>query len=667
MNFTFKSTNNKLPKAGSSINAQFNINKMMEDKGFDVKNYLNFIEKKMKERKKNKKLNIIKSTSQFTTFKKPETIKYESCVTNTFDNTPSLTKRFKKSRSSFSTDLSRKNFLSTASNGYIKYKNYNEYRTENNQYYNFPTAKGSTQLIYDKNYKTKYSSTESNQNFNLYKTIKEIKTSSSHFFPKIIPKKNTSKKNILLTNILNENKNREKTERTPLVYDKDYIDIVFDSKRVINDYNMRKGLEMETSDNLYSFPRRKNEISVKNLLINLINNESKKLGIKEKDLVTSHKLNENLLNNNLKEFEEFKDEHKIVCKKIESSFDQLKKENNLLIDEYIVYSTISKNYSDEIQKILNQIETLRSYAFFIHDTLEKDVSRYADDIFPDYRTEKLNEYEKRMGKIINFVIKNYSIFYDPKYNQELNNELKFLEEPDYLLQKFDELDRNIIRLLKLKDNIIKETTNNENEHKIIIDELKSKYEKEEKTYKDILSEINIEKNIINSYIKKENEYKDEIFQLIGVLFTNIVEVFGKKEKNNLKYLLVINNNLDKDNVDICIKEGERILREQETLLNETLQTIKSYKENDEKFFDIIVEEAKVKKKLEKQMEFKINKKAKEKEIENKVIHKANKLNFISRRKVAIPYRSPKKKEIKKVIDHDLIRRLEDDEELLKYK
>ena len=217
---------------------------------------------------------------------------------------------------------------------------------------------------------------------------------------------------------------------------------------------MRKGLELVELENLDSFWRRKKKISVKNALINLLNNESDKLSIKEKDLITSHKMNENLLNNNLKEFEEIKDKHKILCKNVENSFNQLHKENNLLIDEYIVYSTITKNYSDEIQKILDQIETLRSYAFFIHNTLEKDVSRYEDNIFPDYRTEKINEYEKRMEKIINFVIKNYSIFYDPKYNQELNNELKFLEEPDYLLQKFDELDRNIIRLLKLKDNII---------------------------------------------------------------------------------------------------------------------------------------------------------------------------------------------------------------------
>ena len=51
------------------------------------------------------------------------------------------------------------------------------------------------------------------------------------------------------------------------------------------------------------------------------------------------------------------------------------------------------------------------------------------------------------------------------------------------------------------------------------------------------------------------------------------------------------------------------------------------------------------------------------EVEVKAIKNAHKVTLIPR-KVAIPYQSPKKKE-KKVINYDLIKRLED-EELLKY-
>ena len=173
MNFTIRNLDDKLTKVGNSINPQINYrSRILEDKGFDVKNYLNFIEKQIKERKKSRRLNVIKSSSLFNTFNKPENIKYEEYVTNTFANSPSLTKIFKRSGISFSTDLTKKNHLNTASSGYINFKNKNEYRTNNNSYYNLPTTKGTTQLIYNRNTNSKYSPTESNQNFNLYKAIK---------------------------------------------------------------------------------------------------------------------------------------------------------------------------------------------------------------------------------------------------------------------------------------------------------------------------------------------------------------------------------------------------------------------------------------------------------------------------------------------------------------
>ena len=77
-----------------------------------------------------------------------------------------------------------------------------------------------------------------------------------------------------------------------------------------------------------------------------------------------------------------------------------------------------------------------------------------------------------------------------------------------------------------------------------------------------------------------------------------------------------------------------------------MQTIKLYKETYARFFGIIVEETKAKNKIEKQISFQKNIKEKDNEIEYKIFKKANKLNFIARRKVAIPYRPPKKNEKK---------------------
>ena len=68
-------------------------------------------------------------------------------------------------------------------------------------------------------------------------------------------------------------------------------------------------------------------------------------------------------------------------------------------------------------------------------------------------------------------------------------------------------------------------------------------------------------------------------------------------------------------------------------------------------------------KEEQIIQFKKNKMNRIMGINNEIINKANKVPFILR-KTAVPYHSPKKKE-KKVINYDLIKKIED-EELIKY-
>ena len=77
-----------------------------------------------------------------------------------------------------------------------------------------------------------------------------------------------------------------------------------------------------------------------------------------------------------------------------------------------------------------------------------------------------------------------------------------------------------------------------------------------------------------------------------------------------------------------------------------------------------MEEAKKKNKAEKQLLFKKGKIDKQLEFEVDALHKFKKLSFIPR-KVAATYNFQKKK-VKKTIDHELEKRLED-EEMIKYK
>jgi hypothetical protein len=255
------------------------------------------------------------------------------------------------------------------------------------------------------------------------------------------------------------------------------------------------------------------------------------------------------------------------------------------------------------------------------------------------------------------------MFYDPRYKDELKNELKFLDNPQLLVDRLEDKERDIMRILNVKNNIIKEISNNQKEYKAELDDLKKKCDKEENEYKKFLKEINSQMNGINNLIKKEDEYDNDINKLIGGLFLDIVDTFGKNDKDNFRYKQVLNSKIDKDNINICIREGERLLREQEDLLNNTLYLMATYKEKDPRFFGKILEEAKKRNKIEKQMQFKMSRLNKQLEVEVKAINNAHKLTFIPR-KVAIPYHSPKKKE-KKVVNYEKIKKYED-EELLKY-
>jgi hypothetical protein len=629
------------------------------DQDFDIKNYLNSIEGgDLSVNKKQKKDNVLNSTSQFTTFNSnayPKNTIYNGYLM-TFNNVPSTKAKFKKSGASFSSDLTKKKYLNTTTSSYLehKYNNKNNYITNTNN--NFLSTKNTSKLLYKRN-KNLINKTaiQSNENFNVFKAIKEIKKSAQ--LPKIYNMKKNSNKKLFITN------NNQENKKTPLAYSKEYVDIVFDSKRLINYYNFRKGLDLDPPENLVSFSSKKKEISVNNVLIDLLHNETERLSVKEKIFKARNEKNKNALNNNIKDFEDFTDEQKQVCKSIENCYDKLLRENNILLNELIKYKSINKSYADDIQKVLEQIENLRVYALFVHQSLEKDISRFEKSIFPDYRSEKLVDYNKKIETIRNFVINNYSIFWEPRYAKELEEDLEYLKNPDLLLQKLHEIEGNIMRLLEFKDNLIKESEEEEKKHEIILGELKSRYEDAKIDYKKNSKKLKFELSQIDNLKKKEVDHNSEFIELIGILFLNIVEVFGKNDKYKNNYKSILNGKIDKDNISICLKEGRRLLRENEDLLNNTLLAIKSYQEKDERFFNQVMDETKQKNKAQKHLMYKKNKMDMQFENEVKFIHKTNKIKILSR-KTEAPYHSPQKK-VKKVINLGQIKRLED-EELLKY-
>ena len=336
---------------------------MTLDKNFDIKNFLNSFEEGFNN--KPKKNNILNATSQYTNSKvyQRNNTRHNGYLT-TFNNISTIKKNLKKTSGSFSTGLTKQNHLNTTNSIYMDYKHNNNKNTN----YNFLSTINTSKPLHNrKNIFRKYKSNYSNENFNVYKTIKEIKEST--LFPNITHIKKSPTKQLFITS-------SNESRKSPISYCKEHIDIVSDSIKVIDDFNFRRELNLNTPEKFLTFSSKRKEISFRNFLIDLLYNESKKISTKEKMLKTKNDEDKIAIDKNIKEFEDYADKIKQICKSIENCYDRLQKGNNALLKELMIYESIHKSYEDEIERNLEQIEKLRKYALFVHQSLGKDISRY---------------------------------------------------------------------------------------------------------------------------------------------------------------------------------------------------------------------------------------------------------------------------------------------------
>ena len=643
----------KIKKEENKINNLENLgNTMISSEKFDIKNYLSLYEK-YNPKKSRSKFNIYNSMTQFSTFNKkfkPVNIITEGNATSTNYKTTSMDKNFSKNNK-INEDINI--MIST-------YNSNQKNEIKDLSFYKFPSTKSTSNFVNNRNKfnNNKYSPSQTNENesFNVFKAVKEIKKSCK--FPKIVNNKLNINNKIPIRNAYPIS-----TKNTHIVYKDKYLSSILDSKNVINNYNYRKELELETDNDIKLFPIKTKTVALKNVLIDLMNNETAKLSEKENDLKVKNEQNEKVLLTELKEFNDFTEKQKQYCKNLEVFHENLVRQNEQLISQLVKFKINKKNYADETQKTLEQIESLRNYALFVHKALEKDCTRYENSIFPNYQDEKLGEYDKIIEQIKSNVIDKYKIFWDKQYKEELKDELKFLNNTDSMFFRFNEIEGNIMRLLDEQFNIQKEMEREEKRGNEILKYLQARYDNTYEEYKSYEDKLIIEKNLFKGLTEKENELNIEYTQFIKDLFLNIVDVFGRFDKKKFDTYLLMKEKITKDNVDVFLREGERILRDMEEFLNSKLLAIDSYKINDSKFFNKFMNNMKKKMKEEQMILFKKNKMENLIGKNNKIINKANKVPFILR-KTEAPYHSPKKKE-KKVINYDLIKKLEDDE-LLKY-
>ena len=675
---------------------------MLADKKFDIKHYLNTAETEFGT-KNAKKKNFKKTVNYSTDFLSYKSNHFSTSTNNNFYNN-SITSNYKfradsfndtKNNSSIGTNLENK--MPTINLYPYSMSKKKESKITMNTVQKIPKIKQNYLNTYS-NYKYNNSNTKKNKNkinekyntvFNENKSaIKKIDNEDKKYIIKqnqIVDNNDEQDKKLFKIEKLvkqirkNINKSYDFSKylgKTKDIYDKKNLLIAIDSDLVLNNYKAKKDKLKDIDVPLFTFITQNKEISIKNLLIKLINKESNTLMKKEKKLTLDLKNNQSNIEDEEKKFEEYSDLQKSECKKIEMILTQIQKKNRDLMGEEKKMKLEVKIKEYEIYKILVQMNLFRYYAKFANQILDGDTTRFEKPILSDtIEFDKIN-----FEPIIKEVIDNYSSMkkFDSKKEKDNTKLLKFFKEegyflydPELLYHKYKEMEGNILRILQAKEKLIiklkKRRQQNHEALSYLIDRCKILQEE----YDEILQENREEIKKYSNYVKnngsthinvniheKNNLIKDLYMSVINELEPLIPQInkINKREFN-------LTNRKDIVHFDEIVEYGQKILENIEINLNSLLFQMSNDEKEDQNTFDKVIYGIKNEYKLKRQSLFLKNKKEKDIIKKNKILEKAKRIVLISKKSEKPYFINKKNKKVE--IDYDLIKK-EEDKELLTY-
>ena len=369
------------------------------------------------------------------------------------------------------------------------------------------------------------------------------------------------------------------------------VEIIFDATDIMN--KMKKSLNNEKKSyqtffrknqaDLNTFIIQNREICKKNFLIGLIKNEREKIKIKEKEIQKDLEDAKKIFVKDEAEFNQFTQEKKVQFRKAELNLDINNRNNKILMEKIRKCSMEVHETESEIVRNIKGIILYKNYADFIHKLLGKN------KIVADLRGVKnsLQSKDKDLTSIARHVIKLFNFLLNskdiPVKTEEINN-------PDLLTALFFSLEGNIIHQLKERDEILKEKFNDKILFEKEIAILKEKVESDQKKLDMLTKELNISKNI---YIT--DDYQERIDDASKLIYEISEELINTQ----------ISQNKNKSPIDNVIDTNLAILKKTEDTINQLFEEIESIKNSDkgaEELFKTIVDEIKLKNKIQKYKE-----------------------------------------------------------------
>ena len=646
---------------------KLNLDKIILDDNFDIKNYIKDIQKQIKlERAQldlNKKNLFPSLKNNLYSLKKKKEMPF--LKTNNINLNDNL-----KRRNKFIFSLKNKKHQILLKENNLSSNSIDINNKINNDLFNWNNSKSKlTKTINNTKCFSEQNSINSLNNKNINKTSFKTNKENSKSLISIFNNKNTfltcdprfnvskdisnSKEinnlsNIILNNFKKKLKKIQKNFSTlnnkKVLYEKKYKYAILEPLNILKDFEKKKQMEfLEEDKSVNKFITNKREMSVKNLILKLINSEVNKL-IDNESKNDNKLLNlNNILEQNRMIFEEYKYSQKKACKHIENILSAIQKNNRTLFKKKYNLYYDNEIMKEEIKKILEKINEYSNYGKFINEFFNKDITIFENIIIPENYDNKIN-----YDLLIKNVINKYKCF----LNKEIiNDKYKIENEPKEMILKLKEMENNIIELInnneEIKIDICKIKEQNKDNLKYLIE----RYNFLEEEYK-LLYEIYIkELNKCNIYEEKINKKKFELENMIYDFYIFINYIFGNE--NN------INSNIILD----YIKEIENIIYKLENLVDELINNLNYYEKNDKKYFEESLHKRKNEIKNYKQNLIKqkiINENIKERQ---KIEINKNKIHFIERKteKNKLP------KKVNKVIYDEKYKKKLEDEELMNYK
>lgn len=422
-------------------------------------------------------------------------------------------------------------------------------------------------------------------------------------------------------------------------FTQEQLDKFFDASQIMRRVNNKKQCKEPFID-LFTYASQSKEICVRNMLIDLMNEERRKISRNQKEI--SNALQQSIceLNNDIVLFDNFKEEMKKKAKETELVLNKVIQSNKKLIEKKKKHTQEHRLILDEIEKMIRQIINMKFYAMFVHNLLgggENIVSCSLGDTIEikNNREKELEEYSNQIFKEFNFL-----------RHEQIDDNDDVLKDPLRIMNIYDQFEANIIKLISQKEEYDKEAKTLQEQSDDSLKDLRIKV----KLHEDELAIFSREVEKVQEQICEieKKSLHDEFVQFSACMINDIANTLiemkiAEKNTNETKISKVIDNTMDS-------------LNKMETQINDYISNLEQC-ENDKIFFECVEKRKKENKFLRHIQEKKL--------ITQKQEDRAHKLNekmtqFVIRGRGRFPMPIPPhilKMRKKLVVKHD-----EDDDE-----